>query len=176
MREPCPVNDGMEDGTEAIAMKADLRVLQFALVATITACLCGNIRGNLCVGFRTGIFIKAHSAPYQIEHNTVDGRGHGLGFGSTRWSPGQRFARNIIFDCARELDHLPPLRDGEVRSIDFNCYWSPSRVDVKPIGAHDLVADPLFVNAANRDFRLEPNSPNIGAGKNGTTIGATPER
>jgi hypothetical protein len=37
---------------------------------------------------------------------------------------------------------------------------------------HSIFADPLYLTTATRDFRLEPSSPNIGAGEDGTTIGA----
>jgi hypothetical protein len=37
---------------------------------------------------------------------------------------------------------------------------------------HTLFVDPLYRDAESRDFRLEPGSPNIGAGKDGATIGA----
>ncbi|MBN1231892.1 MAG: hypothetical protein JXA60_00870 [Candidatus Coatesbacteria bacterium] len=34
----------------------------------------------------------------------------------------------------------------------------------------------MFENAANKDFRLKSNSPCIGAGENGTDMGAIPFR
>ena len=61
--------------------------------------------------------------------------------------------------------------------MDNNCYWDASGRDVTFLGKslpdwrqetghdeHSIIADPLFVDAANFDFRLKPNSPatNIG--------------
>ena len=37
---------------------------------------------------------------------------------------------------------------------------------------HSIAIHPRYVDPRNRDFRLLPNSPNIGAGENGATIGA----
>lgn len=37
---------------------------------------------------------------------------------------------------------------------------------------HSIFKDPKYVDPENWDFRLQPDSPNIGAGENGTTIGA----
>ena len=37
---------------------------------------------------------------------------------------------------------------------------------------HSIFADPLYRSAANFIFELDPKSPNIGAGENGSTIGA----
>jgi hypothetical protein len=117
----------------------------------------GAIRGNLCVGFGMGVFLKASAAPYLVQHNTLVGLGQGLGFGATNWHPGQRFHHNIVADCQRQVEiHTQEVRPGDV---NHNCYWSPSSDGVKPIGDKDLVADPKFVWPQWRDFRLANDSP-----------------
>ena len=37
---------------------------------------------------------------------------------------------------------------------------------------HSIFQDPRYVDAEHRDFRLQPDSPNLHAGENGATIGA----
>ena len=37
---------------------------------------------------------------------------------------------------------------------------------------HSIFTHPRYADPQNRDFSLLPNSPNIGAGENGTNIGA----
>jgi hypothetical protein len=39
---------------------------------------------------------------------------------------------------------------------------------------HSIFKRPLYIDPMNRDYRLQPGSPNIGAGKDGATIGALP--
>ena len=54
-------------------------------------------------------------------------------------------------------------------AIEYNLTFSAA-----PLSAESNIQgkDPLFVNSAQRNFRLGVNSPAIGAGKNGATIGA----
>jgi Right handed beta helix region/Periplasmic copper-binding protein (NosD) len=133
----------------------------------------GLIRGNLCEGFGMGVFIKAHTAPYVVEHNTLVGLGQGLGFGSTSWHPEQRFRYNIIADCARQVE-ISTDKDSSPRDIDYNCYWSSSRTDLKQIGPHDRVANPNFVWPAWRDYRLANDSPCLKLADDAGPCGAFP--
>ena len=134
----------------------------------------GVIRGNLCEGFGMGVFIKAIPAPYVVEHNTLVGLGQGLGFGSTSWHPEQRFRYNIVADCERQVEVYVAKQEGQSRDIEFNCYWSASRGDLKKVGAHDIVADPKFVWPEWKDYRLAANSPCVKPAGAAQTIGAFP--
>jgi len=134
----------------------------------------GAIRGNLCEGFGMGVFIKAITAPYIVEHNTLVGLGQGLGFGSTSWHPRQRFRYNIVADCERQLEVYVENKESQPRDIDFNCYWSASRRDVKKVGANDIVADPQFVWPQWKDYRLANTSPCLKPAGGAGPIGAFP--
>ena len=133
----------------------------------------GLIRGNLCEGFGMGVFIKAHTAPYVVEHNTLVGLGQGLGFGSTSWHPEQRFRYNIIADCDRQVEVYVEDKTS-ARKIDYNCYWSSSRNDLKKIGANDIVADPKFVWPEWKDYRLAKDSPCLKLADESGPCGAFP--
>jgi hypothetical protein len=130
----------------------------------------GLIRGNLCVGFGMGIFIKANVAPYVVEHNTLVGLGQGLGFGATSWHPKQRFRFNIVADCDRQVEVYVPGQEG--RDIGQNCYWSASRADIKAVGEKDIVADPKFIWPQWNDYRLANDSPCAGLADEAGPCGA----
>ncbi|MDR6783231.1 hypothetical protein ABIE26_000281 [Pedobacter africanus] len=83
--------------------------------------------------------------------------------------------RNNIFYLAPDLGVFGPVKKvtGHVRVAigdqprDMNLYFSPGNsnpVGITP-GKGDLIADPLFVDAANCNFRLKPNSPALRRGK-----------
>ena len=103
----------------------------------------------------------------------------GLGIDSERTNI---FEYNIVY---LDGDATPFRRVPEWKSydkiIDYNLYWHAQEREIMFLGftwdewrekeglediwytprmdAHSRIADPLFVDAANRDFRLQPDSP-----------------
>src|SRR5688572_7465259 len=132
----------------------------------------GLIRGNLCVGFGMGVFIKASEAPYRVEHNTLVGLGQGLGFGATNWHRGERFRYNIVADCDRHMEIYSDQPTPE--DVNHNSYWSSTRKYLKPVGDKDVVADPKFVRPEALNFRLAEDSPCLKLSDNAGPCGAFP--
>jgi hypothetical protein len=62
---------------------------------------------------------------------------------------------NVMFSSGACTD------PGGFAAADYNDYFNDAP---KPTSAHDLVADPRFVDGAEHDFRLDAGSPAIGAG------------
>jgi hypothetical protein len=75
---------------------------------------------------------------------------------------------NILCDAERAVDDRMDFTPAKP-VIEYNLTFKTAPVS----GEHNLNGqDPLFVDAAKRDFRLRKGSPAIGAGKEGVTVGA----
>lgn len=75
---------------------------------------------------------------------------------------------NILCEAERAVDDTMDFTPAKP-VIEYNLAFKTAPVS----GEHNLNGqDPLFVDAAKRDFRLRKGSPAIGAGKDGLTIGA----
>jgi hypothetical protein len=69
----------------------------------------------------------------------------------------------------------PLLRVNSKTMVEMNGVYFSSLEEWRKAGGkdrHSIFADPKFISPAAREFRLRPDSPNRGAGENGTTIGA----
>lgn len=64
-------------------------------------------------------------------------------------------------------DETKEIEDHDVRLHTFEDWQRFSGKD-----RHSLFQDPKYHDLLSFDFRLSPDSPNIGAGENGTNIGA----
>jgi hypothetical protein len=134
------------------------------------------MENNLVYNTKTGSFhqhygkeniirnnILAFSKLYQVQATRVEEH---LSF---------TFENNIVYYDTGVL--LSGPWDRVKINMDNNCYWDASGGEVKPIGksmadwqketGHDknsIIADPLFVDAKNYDFRLKPDSPALKVG------------
>ena len=90
------------------------------------------------------------------------------GDGETDAARGGTFSGDIFWQNA---DMFVNERPGVTISVN----QSIVAAEGLPFGAGNLVANPLFVNAALRDFHLLPGSPAINTGPGGTDMGAYPD-
>jgi hypothetical protein len=112
-----------------------------------------------------GVAVK-DSSDALIVQNTIANSNSGLRLyeKTAGQGPGDAASwNNIIWNNTNSI----VLLNGSTLSVDF----SDVSGGVYP-GTSNLNTNPLFLNAASSDYRLAPNSPSIGAGTNGTTIGA----
>jgi len=138
------------------------------------------VHGNVILRAAT-IGINVHGGKNNIiENNLFIGCAFAVGYTdyvSTRtprmagFQSGNRFCRNIVADLKQKVHYTYPWNDKAVAQSDWNLYFNSA--DAQPylenrrqagFETHSLIADPLFVDAKNDDYRLKPDSPALKLG------------
>ncbi len=124
------------------------------------------VRGCVMYGLDMGVAVK-DSSEAVIVNNTIADSANGLRLYEKNPGQGGGHAvawNNILWNNTNSI----VLLNGSTITADYS---DISGGGVHP-GTSNLNADPLFLNPALRDYRLAAGSPAIGAGTNGTTMGA----
>ncbi len=134
------------------------------------------MENNLVYNTKTGGFHQ-HYGKENVVHNNI------LAFSKLYQVQATRVENHLSFTFENNIVYYDSgvLLSGPWTKVKFNmdnnCYWDASGRDVAFVGkslpdwrketGHDkksIIADPLFVNAENFDFRLKPDSPALKTG------------
>ncbi|MBN1803847.1 MAG: right-handed parallel beta-helix repeat-containing protein [Sedimentisphaerales bacterium] len=133
------------------------------------------MENNLVYNTKTGSFHQ-HYGKENIIRNNI------LAFSKLHQIQATRVEEHLSFTFENNIVYwnTGPLLSGRWKEIRVkmhnNCYWNTSGKEINPAGltlnqwrekGHDIgtiIADPMFVDAGNCDFRLKPNSPALKIG------------
>jgi hypothetical protein len=119
----------------------------------------GSVTGNLCVGFRHGLFIKTEPSRFVVERNTfIAPDGGWRGMGPNTWHPGSVYRFNVVSGFRFPLPANRPVL--KATTVESNCF-DPSRsaTPSRLLEAYGVVDTPVFVSPAEDDYRLAHQSP-----------------
>ncbi|HXF28031.1 MAG TPA: right-handed parallel beta-helix repeat-containing protein [Bryobacteraceae bacterium] len=138
-----------------------------------------TVFGNITVGnVWGGVFLGGgYSEPQDcvVENNIlIDSSVYQFDLGMKVHASGNVFRRNIVYFRSPDAALLRVRSPGGVRECDYNVYFHESSSQLKVAGvaedsfdrwrqmgfdAHSVIADPLFENLHEGDYRLKPESP-----------------
>jgi parallel beta-helix repeat protein len=111
------------------------------------------------------------STGIEFHNNTIH---MNAGYGAIQLLEGtvnSKIENNIISISGNKSPIIMDTSSSGGAVIDYNCYHNRAGTVTGP-GEHSIAKDPEFVDVANRDFHLQPDSPCKGAGENGVDMGA----
>ncbi len=134
------------------------------------------MQNNLVYNTKTGSFHQHYGKENVIRNNImVDSLLHQVQATRVEEHLSFTFANNIVYWKTGPL-LAGPWTKVKVE-MDHNCYWNAAGQPVNFVGLpletwqqehghdqHSVIADPLFVDPANLDFRLQPDSPALQVG------------
>lgn len=136
-----------------------------------------NITNNIFTGNDTGIYLSGDSnIEPLIQNNTIDNNGEGIKIDN---GPEPRISNNIITNnngagillAGSVYTYIPEKTEEILNSIQYNDVFNNqggNYVDTRlrdQTGIHGNISeDPLFVDATNGDYHLQPNSPSKDTG------------
>ncbi len=136
-----------------------------------------NITNNIFTGNDTGIYLTGDSnIEPLIQNNTIDNNGDGIEIGN---GPQPKISNNIITNnngagillSGSVYTYIPEKTEEILNSIQYNDVFNNqggNYVDTRlrdQTGIHGNISqDPLYVNVANGDYRLQSDSPSIDTG------------
>jgi hypothetical protein len=139
-----------------------------------------HVYGNVVIGTKTAAIFVHGGRNNVIEGNVLANCGNPLieGRWIDRYMPamagflsGQRFAHNIVYGCRGTVEVYGVPAGRGLSQADENVYYDTTGAALylerqRQIGLerHSLVADPKFVNPAEHDYRLQPDSPALRLG------------
>jgi hypothetical protein len=126
-------------------------------IGVYSHCTEPRIYNNVFIGHSQAINLWQTSAEAQIHHNTF----YNIGWAAIRGRVAQSTADNNIFaldDGAVAITY----DNGPTETMSHNLFTHADQTQ----GAHAIVGDPLFVDAAQDNFHLQANSPAVNAGTN----------
>ncbi|MGH7494847.1 MAG: right-handed parallel beta-helix repeat-containing protein [bacterium] len=122
-----------------------------------------TIRNNVVVHNEVdGIAVRDAAQNVKIYNNTIYGVGqNGIYF---KYDVDNVIVRNNIIHLGAGREHIYNNNNAPGIIVDHNLYWPAPLKITDVVAANPLIANPLFVNETQFNFKLKSNSPAIDAG------------